>query len=676
MRWKWLPWGLILGIFLVTRLVNLGQMAIFSDEALYLRWAQVMHEQGFWEEPFISLRDGKEPLHPWLLYLAFPLFDNLVVAGRVVSVVTGLGTVVMVWLLTRELGLSAKCKVKSAKLGRSGSEDEDVSRSRRSSMSGENRGEILRSALKRGLRMTGKMEVGGYDVAFWAVLVYVLLPFPLVYDRLAVIDSLLSLTCAMTMWGLVRLAKEPGWKNAGLAGWGLGLGLLTKSIARIWLPLVVVTPWWLVSGRKFIDRDSLLRLKRGRALDDWWRKLRWMGMVLMVAGLVNLPFWLSAEFGKVAGKNAIFMYSLGEWRADVAGVVWKNLSLTGRWLTGYYGAPLVVLVGGVMAWQILNIKYQKSIIHVKNIIPKFFTERSLGDGVKVQGKGGSFGLRLRSVKNILRTGSGERGLLWLGAWIGWPVLVEVLVARIYFPRYFLFTAIPMAIIAGYGLSTLISSIKYQISKIQIKYRRGRLTGNLLLGLGVVLVAGLILGWPAYLSFWVVKKVEAAPLPQIERWQLLESWPAGYGLKEAVEFLRGESRKQPIVVASEDIILLTHGLPLYLEGEDDIDYQILRISGNQVNQEDQEFGELGNRGAQGKHEDQIIGRSGGQADQVSKGSRFKPVFLVTTLVQEEPRKWGVPPSLGGDGEVRWQLVAEWPKVGGKEALRVWKRSDSS
>jgi hypothetical protein len=473
-RWGFLKWVLIGAVFLATRLVNLSQMAIFSDEALYLRWVQVMHQQEFWEEPFISLRDGKEPLHPWFLYLVYPLFEDPVVAGRMVSVLAGLGTVVMVWLLAREL------------FGRDDKDDKQ-------SLS-------LRDKQSLSLRDKGNR---GDNVAFWAMLVYVVLPMPLVHDRLAVIDSLLSLTCVVTMWGLVRLvksdlpssrlggtlARQASFGRAGVAGVGLGLALLTKSIARVWLPLVVVTPFLFRTRREINNRDSS---PAKRSLNDVWEKLKWVGVVLVVAGIVNLPFWLHEDFSKVVGKNAIFLYTLPEWLGDPVGIVWRNLSLTLRWMGEYHGWPLAVFVAGVVLYWVIRLIKKR---------------RKVGGDVDSENEG----VRM----------------LWLGAWIAWPVLVNMLVAKIYFPRYFLFTSIPMVAVAGWG----ISHITYHIAHNKLKYRLFRTV----LYLGFLAV---LLGWPGWLSFQIVRNIEVASLPAIERWQYLESWPAGYGLKEAVEFLRG------------------------------------------------------------------------------------------------------------------------------------------
>ena len=58
---------LILGVLLVLgiifRFVNLTQVPVFADEAIYLRWAQIMRAEETLR--FLPLSDGKQPLYMW-----------------------------------------------------------------------------------------------------------------------------------------------------------------------------------------------------------------------------------------------------------------------------------------------------------------------------------------------------------------------------------------------------------------------------------------------------------------------------------------------------------------------------------------------------------------------------------------------------------------------------------
>src|SRR3990167_10723370 len=84
-----------------SRLYNLDLIPIFADEAIYIRWAQLMAYD--WHHLFVPLTDGKTPLFMWLL--APPLrfnFDPLL-TGRVLSATAGLGTVAGIYFLAGKL---------------------------------------------------------------------------------------------------------------------------------------------------------------------------------------------------------------------------------------------------------------------------------------------------------------------------------------------------------------------------------------------------------------------------------------------------------------------------------------------------------------------------------------------------------------------------------------------
>ena len=52
--------GIIL-LFFVSRLFNILSLPIFTDEAIYVRWAQIAAQDANWR--FISLVDGKQPMY-------------------------------------------------------------------------------------------------------------------------------------------------------------------------------------------------------------------------------------------------------------------------------------------------------------------------------------------------------------------------------------------------------------------------------------------------------------------------------------------------------------------------------------------------------------------------------------------------------------------------------------
>src|SRR3989344_2638652 len=89
------------GIFVLAfflRLYNLTILPIFGDEAIYIRWAQVMRaEPGL---RFVPLSDGKQPLFMWVVIPFFKIIHDPLFASRLFSVFSGMGTLVGIFILS------------------------------------------------------------------------------------------------------------------------------------------------------------------------------------------------------------------------------------------------------------------------------------------------------------------------------------------------------------------------------------------------------------------------------------------------------------------------------------------------------------------------------------------------------------------------------------------------
>lgn len=157
---------------LVLRLVNLTILPVFADEAIYIRWAQIMGNEPTLR--FLPLSDGKQPLFMWILMFLVRHFDDALFIGRLVSVFSGIGTIVGIICLSYSLFRSRL------------------------------------ASLMAGL--------------FWAVS-----PFSLFFDRMALVDSLLvffGVWFAFWAFWSVRLVRLDLFM---ISGFFLGGSLLTKS---------------------------------------------------------------------------------------------------------------------------------------------------------------------------------------------------------------------------------------------------------------------------------------------------------------------------------------------------------------------------------------------------------------------------------------------------------------
>lgn len=163
---------LVFGLYLY----NLTAFPIFADEAIYLHWAKRISQGD--ENVFLSMFDGKPPLFIWVSILFYKLSNQLLGAGRLVSVLAVMaGTLGLFYILKWQ----------------------------------------------------------GYSKWAWFSLVLLVSsPFIFFHSRLALMDTLLSslLLLGVVVWTLPKLPYRGLW--TGLA---FGLAFMTKTPALFLFPL-------------------------------------------------------------------------------------------------------------------------------------------------------------------------------------------------------------------------------------------------------------------------------------------------------------------------------------------------------------------------------------------------------------------------------------------------------
>lgn len=264
---------LLVALYVVSRLTNLTKLPIFTDEAIYIRWSQIGSRDSSWR--FISLVDGKQPLFTWIMmvYLKVIKIDPLAV-GRLVSVSAGFVSLVGIWFLTKELF-------------------------RKNS------------------------------IAFIAAFLYIVSPFTLMYDRLALYESLVS---AFTIWNLylaIVFVKRPRLDIAMIMGLTLGAGMLNKSSGFLSLYLLPFT----------------LLLFDWKGKDVKKRFLQWMmfaGCAAILSQIYYSILRLSPLFSMIETKNAVFVYPLKEWIQHPFRFVLGNLNGLLDWTMNYLTIPIFI----------------------------------------------------------------------------------------------------------------------------------------------------------------------------------------------------------------------------------------------------------------------------------------------------------------------------------------------
>lgn len=192
---------LILFFYFLLRVPNLTAQPIFADEAIYIRWAQVMKSEPTLR--FISLTDGKPPLFMWTMIPLFKVFKDPLLAGRILSVLVGsltvLGGIFLGWkFFSKQVGL-------------------------------------------------------------WAGILIVITPFMIFFDRMALVDSMLA---AFSIWTLTLALLLTKYKRLDLAmflGYLIGGSLLTKPpgfFNILSLPLSSIPLNWKSANRQ----NQILRL--------------------------------------------------------------------------------------------------------------------------------------------------------------------------------------------------------------------------------------------------------------------------------------------------------------------------------------------------------------------------------------------------------------------------------
>lgn len=201
-NWCYILGGILVLILFFLRLYHLTIIPVFADEAIYIRWAQVMKAEETLR--FLPLSDGKQPMFMWVMIPFFKFVRDPLFAGRLVSVLSGFGTLVGVSFLSYLLFKSKR-------------------------------------------------------VALAAATIYAVSPFLFFFDRMALVDSMLSMFGVWTfIFAYLGFTKER-LDFAMLAGFMLGGAWLTKSPA-LFFALMLPVLWLFIKKPKSLIKVIPLTL--------------------------------------------------------------------------------------------------------------------------------------------------------------------------------------------------------------------------------------------------------------------------------------------------------------------------------------------------------------------------------------------------------------------------------
>ena len=287
-HWKFVFWVVIV-LYLFSHLVGLIKLPVFADEAIYIRWSQLMIED-FSRFALFPLNDGKTPLQMWLMIPFLKTFSDPLFAGRLMLVTVGLFQLLVISKIVERLK-------------------------------------------------------GGKIAQLLSMFLVTLLPFWYFHHRMALIDGLLTFWLSLVILGILNLVEQSKGldlpkiskgvkinlvKWAVFSGIALGLAFLTKLPAMFMIPAML--PFSLIN----LD-------KKKKVISSLFFRLVLMGFVVLIGGLIFLTLKFHPAFGQLFSRGGDFTFSIqdilsGEWRTSLRTFV----RLSG-WLTQYLTLPLVLI---------------------------------------------------------------------------------------------------------------------------------------------------------------------------------------------------------------------------------------------------------------------------------------------------------------------------------------------
>lgn len=434
----------IIIVYFLLRLMNLTVFPIFADEAIYIRWAQVMRAEPTLR--FLPLSDGKQPLFMWLVMPLLSFFQDPLVAGRMLSVASGFGTMIGIFLLSFFL---------------------------------------FKSKL----------------ISLLAGLLYAVVPFAVFFDRMALVDSLLSM---FGVWILFLGLLLQRYRRADLAiitGLVLGAAMITKSPATFFVLLLPTTILFLVIDYK--KKGAIFR-EEGSCYAGRIIKLvgLWLIVYLFAFGIYNL-LRLGPGFETIGSRNQDYLFTFGEVLSHPNDPFRPHIGQVWEWFRFYLGIPLLLtFVGGLL-----------------------------------------IGLRKFPRQAVI-----------LALWFFVPLLTQMAIAKVFTARY-VFFVIP------YLLLLSASFISWLLRRINGTKTLGSVVKYVTIPLVLVIIFVPLLSSDLKL----LTNPKGSSLPSDERRGYLEEWSSGYGISEVRDYLKSLPVDKQIIVGTEGYFgTLPDGLFIYFD----------------------------------------------------------------------------------------------------------------
>lgn len=269
---------ILVAVYFFLRLIQILNVPMFTDEAIYTRWTQIAFQDS--TERFISLTDGKQPLFIWINMFFMRFIHDPLLSGRLVSVAAGFATMIGLYFLAQEVFKNRWISILS-------------------------------------------------------MFLYVIFPFSLIYDRMAIYDSLVGTFYIWSLYVAILLIRKIRLDIAFILGFVMGGGALNKSIGLYSMYLLPFTA-------------VLFNFK---TKEKWKLFAKWI-MFAVIASIIAESLYsilrLSPWFYIISQKNDTFFYPLKD-LLHMPLAFWINNFINNfhgllGWLITYMTWPLIVLV--------------------------------------------------------------------------------------------------------------------------------------------------------------------------------------------------------------------------------------------------------------------------------------------------------------------------------------------
>jgi hypothetical protein len=257
---------MILILYFCLNLIGITLLPVFSDEAIYIHWAQVATREPS-RYAFLPMLDGKPPLHVWSMMPLLQVIQDPLLAGRLVSVSFGALNVLLIGLFVRQLG-------------------------------GKQKDERL------------------------AQLAAMFLPFWFFHNRMALAETMLVMWMLLGLVSAIHVYKRCVWKWMGLFTLAVGAALWTKMSALFFIPVFLLVPLLVQIEQirtTFSFRTTLHIIK----VAYWNQGVFRLFVAGLFGGLIFLLLRFSPLFPYLFSRSSDYAFTLqdllhGEWRFVLA----------------------------------------------------------------------------------------------------------------------------------------------------------------------------------------------------------------------------------------------------------------------------------------------------------------------------------------------------------------------